>query len=38
MTERLLEASHRGLWDGAKKEELAHLRQLLLEAEALVEG
>ena len=38
MAERLLEASHRGLWDGAKAEELAHLRQLLLEAEALVEG
>jgi hypothetical protein len=36
MAERLLEAHHRGLWDGAKAEELAHLRQILLQAEALV--
>jgi cobaltochelatase CobN len=38
MAERLLEAHHRGLWDGATQDELAHVRQLLLDAEALVEG
>jgi cobaltochelatase CobN len=38
MAERLLEAHHRGLWSGAQKNQLEHLRQLVLEAEALVEG
>jgi cobaltochelatase CobN len=37
MAERLLEAHHRGLWSGAAKNQLADLRQLVLEAEALVE-
>ena len=38
MAERLLEAHHRGLWDKAEKHQLEPLRQLVLEAEALVEG
>ena len=38
MAERLLEAHNRGLWEGAQKNQLEHLRQLVLEAEALVEG
>jgi cobaltochelatase CobN len=38
MAERLLEAHHRGLWDGAQKNQLTQLRELVLEAEALVEG
>jgi cobaltochelatase CobN len=38
MAERLLEAHHRGLWEGARPAQLESLRQLLLEAEALVEG
>ena len=38
MAERLLEAHHRGLWQSAQKNQLEHLRQLVLEAEALVEG
>jgi cobaltochelatase CobN len=37
MAERLLEAHHRGLWSGAGDGQLANLRQLVLEAEALVE-
>jgi cobaltochelatase CobN len=38
MAERLLEAHHRGLWEGAQKNQLERLRQLVLEAETLVEG
>jgi cobaltochelatase CobN len=38
MAERLLEAHNRGLWSGAHSNQLEHLRQLVLEAEALVEG
>ena len=38
MAERLLEAHHRGLWQSAQQNQLEHLRQLVLEAEALVEG
>jgi cobaltochelatase CobN len=38
MAERLLEAHHRGLWHGAGEHRLAELRQLVLDAEALVEG
>jgi cobaltochelatase CobN len=37
MAERLLEAHHRGLWSGAEENQLSSLRQLVLEAEALVE-
>jgi cobaltochelatase CobN len=37
MAERLLEAHHRGLWSGAIEEQLDNLRQLVLDAEALVE-
>ncbi len=38
MAERLLESHHRGLWQGAQKNQLERLRQLVLEAESLVEG
>ncbi|MFZ9850516.1 MAG: cobaltochelatase subunit CobN [Vulcanococcus sp.] len=38
MAERLLEAHHRGLWADANEDQLEPLRQLVLEAEALVEG
>ncbi|MEY4359476.1 MAG: cobaltochelatase subunit CobN, partial [Cyanobacteriota bacterium] len=38
MAERLLEAHHRGLWESAQKNQLEHLRQLVLDAEALVEA
>jgi cobaltochelatase CobN len=38
MAERLLEAHHRGLWEGAQNNQLERLRQLVLEAESLVEG
>ena len=38
MAERLLEAHNRGLWSGAQKNQLAHLRELVLDAEALIEG
>ncbi|MFZ9713846.1 MAG: cobaltochelatase subunit CobN [Vulcanococcus sp.] len=38
MAERLLEAHHRGLWEGATKNQLTQLRELVLDAEALVEG
>ena len=37
MAERLLEAHNRGLWSGASLPQLEHLRQLVWEAEALVE-
>jgi cobaltochelatase CobN len=38
MAERLLEAHHRGLWQGAASEELERLRQLVLESEGMIEG
>ncbi len=38
MAERLLEAHHRGLWEGATQIQLDQLRQLVLESESLVEG
>jgi cobaltochelatase CobN len=38
MAERLLEAHHRGLWEGARPEQLASLHQLLLSSEALTEN
>jgi cobaltochelatase CobN len=37
MGERLLEAHNRGLWSGAQKNQLADLRQLVLDAESLIE-
>jgi cobaltochelatase CobN len=37
MAERLLEAHNRGLWEGAQKNQLEHLRQLVLESEGLIE-
>ena len=37
MAERLLEAHHRGLWASAEEHQLADLRQLVLESEALIE-
>ncbi|MCP9926983.1 cobaltochelatase subunit CobN [Cyanobium sp. CH-040] len=37
MAERLLEAHHRGLWQGASDVQLARLRQLVLDSEKLVE-
>ncbi len=37
MAERLLEAHHRGLWEGADPQRLEGLRALLLESEGLVE-
>ena len=37
MTERLLEAHHRGLWEGATVKQLEGLRELVLESEALIE-
>ena len=37
MAERLLEAHHRGLWATAKEHQLADLRQLVLDSEALIE-
>ena len=37
MAERLLEAHHRGLWAHARQDQLERLRQLVLEAEGLVE-
>ena len=37
MAERLLEAHHRGLWDGPTQHQLANLRQLVLESEAQIE-
>jgi cobaltochelatase CobN len=38
MAERLLESHHRGLWQGALASQLEHLRDLVLQTEALVEG
>ena len=38
MAERLLEAHHRGLWEGASATQLEELKTLVLESEALVEG
>ncbi|KEF43513.1 MAG: cobalt chelatase [Cyanobium sp. CACIAM 14] len=38
MAERLLEAHHRGLWEGADPERLERLRALVLESERLVEN
>ncbi len=37
MAERLLEAHHRGLWQGAEAAEIARLGQLVLDSEALIE-
>jgi cobaltochelatase CobN len=37
MGERLLEAHHRGLWEGASDTQLAGLRQLVLSSEASIE-
>ena len=37
MAERLLEAHHRGLWEGASHNQLEQLRQLVLNSEAVVE-
>ncbi|MCP9858228.1 MULTISPECIES: cobaltochelatase subunit CobN [unclassified Cyanobium] len=37
MAERLLEAHHRGLWEGADPQRLERLRALVLESEGLVE-
>ena len=37
MAERLLEAHHRGLWQGAEPKHLQHLAGLVLESEALIE-
>jgi cobaltochelatase CobN len=37
MAERLLEAHNRGLWEGAQKNQLEHLRQLVLDSESLIE-
>ena len=37
MAERLLEAHHRGLWDGASQNQLENLRQLVLASEAKIE-
>jgi cobaltochelatase CobN len=38
MAERMLEAHNRGLWAGAQNEQLASLRELVLESEALIEA
>jgi cobaltochelatase CobN len=38
MAERLLEAHNRGLWEGAQKNQLEHLRQLVLESEGRIES
>ncbi|MCX5956910.1 MAG: cobaltochelatase subunit CobN [Cyanobacteria bacterium] len=38
MAERMLEAHNRGLWAGAQDEQLAGLRVLVLESEALIEA
>jgi len=37
MAERLLEAHHRGLWEGAEASEIKRLGQLVLDSEALIE-
>jgi cobaltochelatase CobN len=38
MAERLLEAHHRGLWQGAQVPQLEQLRQLVLDSEGLIES
>ncbi|MFM7361232.1 MAG: cobaltochelatase subunit CobN [Cyanobium sp.] len=38
MAERMLEAHHRGLWEGGSREQLDHLADLVLSSEALTEG
>jgi cobaltochelatase CobN len=38
MAERMLEAHNRGLWAGAQNEQVASLRELVLESEALIEA
>ncbi|MFO8237963.1 MAG: cobaltochelatase subunit CobN [Prochlorococcaceae cyanobacterium] len=37
MAERMLEAHHRGLWQGASQHQLESLRQLVLDSEGLIE-
>jgi len=37
MAERILEAHHRGLWEGARADQLEGLRELVLESETLIE-
>ncbi|MFM7465688.1 MAG: cobaltochelatase subunit CobN [Cyanobium sp.] len=37
IAERLLEAHHRGLWQGSTQEQLSHLQDLVLSTEALIE-
>ena len=38
MAERLLEAHHRGLWEGAEPGQLDHLRNLVISSEGLIEA
>jgi cobaltochelatase CobN len=38
MAERMLEAHHRGLWEGARADQLEGLRDLVLASEALIES
>jgi len=38
MAERLLEAHNRGLWEGADRTQLDHLRELVLSSETLIEA
>ena len=38
MAERLLEAHNRGLWEGAERAQLEHLRALVLSSETLIES
>jgi cobaltochelatase CobN len=38
MAERLMEAHHRGLWQGASAVQLEQLRSLVLESEGLIEA
>lgn len=38
MAERLLEAHNRGLWEGADRTQLEHLRELVLSSETLIEA
>ncbi|HYP03745.1 MAG TPA: cobaltochelatase subunit CobN, partial [Cyanobium sp.] len=38
MAERLMEAHHRGLWQGARPAQLEQLRALVLDSEALIEA
>jgi len=38
MAERLLEAHHRGLWQGAEAGQIDHLKGLVLDTEARIEG